>query len=417
MVNQLEVWLFDNHVGILEQTRGELTFLYNQSWLDNPKAIALSCSLPLQSEPFSNRLARPFFAGLLPEGNKRNLIAQQLKVSNKNDFALLDSIGGECAGAITFLEPGQPLPRSSSPFETHWLKEHAVLMLLDEMPRRPMLVGENGLRLSLAGAQDKLPVIFDGKRIGLPLHGSPSSHILKPEIPGVRDSVVNEGFCMELAKVLGINVAETHIHHVRDKRVLLVKRYDRYLDEKNHLKRLHQEDFCQALGIEPEIKYQSEGGPNLADCFSLLRRVTQPSAPHILSLLDFVIFNTLVGNHDAHAKNFSLLHAHQGIILAPLYDALSTSIYPELTSKMAMKLGSKYKFNDVQSRHWDQFAEATGLSVAQTRQRVLTLSNKLPLAANQLEQRQESEFTHNPLVRHIINEIEKRVTRTIQQLK
>lgn len=126
------------------------------------------------------------------------------------------------------------------------------------------------------------------------------------------------------------------------------------------LLRVHQEDFCQALGIVPELKYQNEGGPNLTQCFELVRRATRPNAPQILRLFDYVIFNALIGNHDAHAKNFSLLYSGKTPVLAPLYDALSTAVYPTLTPKMAMKIGSKYKFSEVQARHWEQLAESVG---------------------------------------------------------
>lgn len=135
----------------------------------------------------------------------------------------------------------------------------------------------------------------------------------------------------------------------------------------------------------PEMKYQNEGGPDLKACFDLLRRITRPSAPQVLHLLDYVVFNALVGNHDAHAKNFSLLYAppssQAAPTLAPLYDVLSTAIYPSLTPKMAMKLGSKYKFSEVQSRHWEQFAEAAGLARAQTGKRILGMALALPKAA------------------------------------
>ena len=116
------------------------------------------------------------------------------------------------------------------------------------------------------------------------------------------------------------------------------------------IRRLHQEDFCQALGIAPEYKYQNEGGPDLAQCFALLRKATRPSAPQILHLLDYIVFNVLIGNHDAHAKNFSLLYVGEIPILAPFYDTLSTAVYPTLTPKMAMKIGSKYKFSEVCQR-------------------------------------------------------------------
>ena len=157
-----------------------------------------------------------------------------------------------------------------------------------------MLAGKDGLRLSLAGAQDKLPVIFDGTRIGLPLNGTPSSHILKPAIQAVKASVTNEGFCMALAEAMQLKPAHALIHKVEDREFLLIERYDRILGSDGTRERLHQEDFCQALGVVSEMKYQNEGGPNLAQCFDLVRRVTRPSAPHVLRLLDYVIFNALI---------------------------------------------------------------------------------------------------------------------------
>ncbi|MEN9375249.1 MAG: hypothetical protein RL710_406, partial [Pseudomonadota bacterium] len=195
MAHELEVWLFDHRVGTLTLLDGRLNFCYAHDWLSHKDTVALSASLPLQAEPFDDRKTRPFFAGLLPEGQMRRLIAQQFQVSGQNDFALLDHIGGECAGAVTFLEPGQALPVPTRRDDVQWLSDEEVVAILDELPRRPMLAGKDGLRLSLAGAQDKLPVVFDSARIGLPLNGTPSSHILKPAIHAVEDSVINEGFC------------------------------------------------------------------------------------------------------------------------------------------------------------------------------------------------------------------------------
>ena len=178
MAHELEVCLFAERVGTLAPVDGRLNFCYAPGWLSQQDAVALSASLPLQAEPFDDRKTRPFFAGLLPEGQMRRLIAQQFQVSGQNDFALLDHIGGECAGAVTFLEPGQVLPVPTRNDDLQWLNDEEVVAMLDELPRRPMLAGKDGLRLSLAGAQDKLPVVFDGARIGLPLNGTPSSHIL-----------------------------------------------------------------------------------------------------------------------------------------------------------------------------------------------------------------------------------------------
>jgi HipA-like protein len=141
MAHELEVWLFADRVGTLVLVDGRLNFVYAPDWLSRPNAIALSASLPLQAEPFDDRKTRPFFAGLLPEGQMRRLIAQQFQVSGQNDFALLDHIGGECAGAVTFLEPGQTLPVPTRNNDVQWLSDEEVVAILDELPRRPMLDG------------------------------------------------------------------------------------------------------------------------------------------------------------------------------------------------------------------------------------------------------------------------------------
>jgi serine/threonine-protein kinase HipA len=420
MAHELEVWLFADRVGTLALMEGRLSFCYAPGWLSQPNAVALSASLPLQGEPFDERTTRPFFAGLLPEGQMRRLIAQQFQVSGQNDFALLDHIGGECAGAVTFLEPGQVLPVPAHGDDVQWLSDEEVVAILEELPRRPMLAGKDGLRLCLAGAQDKLPVVFDGARIGLPLNGTPSSHILKPAIPGVEDSVINEGFCMALAETMQLKPARSHLHGVLNRSFLLVERYDRVVDVEGRRQRLHQEDFCQALGIVPEMKYQNEGGPDLAQCFELVRRVTRPSAPQVLRLFDYVIFNALIGNHDAHAKNFSLLHlggkSGKPPVLAPLYDTLSTAVYPTLTPKLAMKIGSKYKFSEVEKRHWDQLAEGAGLAKAQAKRRILELAKLLPPTARKLQSDPGHRFAGHAVVERIIALIEQRCALTIRRL-
>ncbi len=259
MAHELEIWLFADHVGTLALVNGCLNFCYTRDWLSQQGAAALSASLPLQAEPFDDRKTRPFFAGLLPEGRMRHLIARQFQVSDQSDFALLDDIGGECAGAVTFLQPGQALPDPTRNDDIQWLSDGELIAILNELPRRPMLAGKDGLQLSLAGAQDKLPVVFDGARIGLPLNGVPSSHILKPAIHAVEDSVINEGFCMALAAAMQLKPAKTTIHHVLDRSFLLVERDDPLIDTRGHRQRLHQEDFCQALGVVPEPKTATRG--------------------------------------------------------------------------------------------------------------------------------------------------------------
>lgn len=414
MAHDIGVWLFEQPVGTLSLVGGRLTFQYRPDWLTQSNMVSLSQSLPLRPEPFDDHQCRAFFAGLLPEGNLRRLIARQCQVSSQNDFALLGAIGGECAGAITFVPDGQPAAVVNEA-AVEWLDQPQCVDLLDELPRRPMLAGRDGIRLSLAGAQDKLPVVFDGQRLGLPKGGQPSTHILKPAIASVQDSVINEGFCLALAQALGMPTAQAQILHVDDRPVLLVARYDRRADADGQPVRIHQEDFCQALGVVPEMKYQNGGGPDLKACFDLLRKATRPGAPQVLRLLDAVTFNALIGNHDAHAKNFSLLYeAGTAPKLAPLYDILSTAVYDKLSPKMAMKLGSKYRFAEVQARHWDQFATAAGLSKAQTKKRVLRMAQALPAAARQLQA--SPPFADQPIIARIVTLIERRSALTMRRL-
>lgn len=417
MAHDIGVWLFGQPVGTLSLVAGRLSFQYGHDWLAQSNRVALSQSLPLGPGPFDDHQCRAFFAGLLPEGNLRRLIAQQCQVSSQNDFALLSAIGGECAGAITFVPQGQPTATTKQA-GVEWLDEPQLMALLDELPRRPMLAGRDGVRLSLAGAQDKLPVVFDGQRIGLPKGGQPSTHILKPAIGSVEDSVFNEGFCLALAQAMGLPTAQAQIFVVQGREVLLVARYDRRVGVDGQPVRIHQEDFCQALGVVPEMKYQNEGGPDLKACFDLLRKATRPSAPQVLRLLDAEVFNVLIGNHDAHAKNFSLLYAGQGKntapTLAPLYDMLCTAVYHHLTPKMAMKLGSKYKFTEVQARHWDQFAQAAGLSKAQTKKRVLQIAQQLPAVARSLQA--TPPFAGRPIIDKMIDLMDQRTALTIRRL-
>jgi len=416
MKRTLDVWLLNQLVGQLTQIDGQLRFCYTTQWLQTPGACPLSYSLPLREEAYDDRATRSFFSGLLPEGDKRRLIAQALQVSRQNDFALLDGIGGECAGAVSLLKPGHQPSAAPAGQSVRWLSDEELLAILAELPRRPMLAGEQGLRLSLAGAQDKLPVVLADGRIGLPLQNSPSSHILKPAIIGVDGSVFNEGFCLALAAQMKLTAVRAAITRLKQCSYLLVERYDRWRHPDGSLQRLHQEDFCQALGIAPEYKYQNEGGPDLPRCFRLLRAVTRPSAPHLLRLLDYTIFNALIGNQDAHAKNFSLIYSVQGAALAPLYDALSTAVYADLTDKMAMKIGSKYVFSEVQSRHWEQLAQAAGLSPSQVKKRLLQLARQLPAQAQALHYRFAAEGLDHAVLTDIVNLIDQRCQLTVRRL-
>jgi serine/threonine-protein kinase HipA len=377
MARTLNVFFDRELVGQLTQDDGgQMIFQYGASWLAKDEPMALSRSLPLREEPFLQKESRGFFGGILPEEGGRKVIARILGISERNDFAMLEQIGGECAGAITFLPEDEEIPEDNTRYRE--LSGGELATILRELPRRPLMAGEDGIRLSLAGVQDKIAVRLDGDTISIPRGSAPSSHVLKPAIHTYEGVVYNEAFCMSLAHACDLSVAPVAIGHVEDIDYLFVERYDRIRDEQGGVMRLHQEDFCQALGIPSEIKYQSEGGPGLSDCFALIREASTAPALDVLALLDAVIFNLLVGNHDAHAKNYSLLYRpDRSVRLAPLYDLVSTVYYKELTDKMAMKLGGEAKSDLIFPKHLEKFAKDVGLGVAQTLTRVTALAEKL----------------------------------------
>ena len=410
MARSLNVYLDRNYVGqLIQDDGGQMLFEYAESWLRNPNAIPLSHSLPLREEQFTQKECRGFFGGILPEEDNRKIIARILGISDKNDFAMLEQIGGDCAGAITFLPEGTEAPEDDSRYRE--ISNAELARVLRELPRRPLMAGEDGIRLSLAGAQDKIAVRVEDGRISIPLGSAPSSHILKPAIATYEGVVFNEAFCMALATAAGLDTAKTTTARVEDIDYLLVERYDRHQDEDKQIRRVHQEDFCQALGIPSETKYQSEGGPSLTDCFTLLRNASSSPVIDIRALLDAVLFNLIIGNHDAHGKNFSLLYLpDRRIRLAPLYDLISTVFYPELTNKMATKMGGEARSELIFPKHVERFARNAGLAVPATLARVSTVATTILEAMPNVDK-------PNEISEKVAALISERVERFIARLK
>ncbi|MBP1852508.1 type II toxin-antitoxin system HipA family toxin [Rhizobium halophytocola] len=374
-VRALNVWWDGRFVGQFTQdSHGDIGFAYTQAWLEDEKALPLSNSLPKRRERFFRRECRPFFGGLLPEESQRLIAAQALGVSPANDFALLDRLGGDVAGALQLL-PEDEEPTAAGPITGHqpaFLEDAGIVRILDALPTRPLLAGQ-GLRLSLAGAQSKVPLILIDDQLALPVSGQATTHILKPPIARFPGTTANEAFVMSLAAAIGLDVAPVEPRSANGRPFLLVERYDRYRDAEGLVRRIHQEDFCQALGVPPETKYASEGGPTFKDCFELLRRVSQRPSTDIAKLLDAVIFNLIVGNADAHGKNFSILYDDQGPRMAPLYDLLSTVTYPDLSPKMAMRIGKRATLAEMDVDGWQAFSKDAGVGVPLIRRRVKEL--------------------------------------------
>lgn len=404
-----------------QDEHGDLAFAYGAPWLADPSGQAISVSLPKRPEPFTHRECLPFFDGLLPEGGQRSAVAKALGVSEKNPYALLNELGGDVAGALQFLPPRVKPKPAKGPWTPHPLDDEALVAVLDRLPLRPMLAGEDGLRLSLAGAQAKLPVcVLDG-RICLPQPGQPTTHILKPAIPDLKTSVENEAFAMRLAAQLGIPVAQVEPRIVqasqtRKRTFLLVTRYDR-TSVKGLVTRIHQEDFCQAMGIPSALKYQSEGGPSLGRCFGLVQSASTLPAVDRMRLLDIVLLNLMLGNADAHGKNFSLLYSEGGPRLAPFYDLMSTEFYPDLSKKFAMKIGEQSRFERLGPRAWGEFSEQIAVTLPFIRKRVLKLADQIPDAAKAVLDGLKQPGLDTEALRQLADLVKGRAERCVKSLR
>lgn len=387
-VRDLEVQLNGTRIGTLWQDgKGYLFFAYGAEYLNRRDARPLSHSLPLRAEPYEERECHPFFAGLLPDSEiTRRALGDRLQVSKDDDFGLLSSLGRDCAGAVVIAEPGK-----ISAVRRPWLEPlnaEVLAQMIADLPHRPLFAEEGDVMLSLAGAHDKAAVFvgYDGI-VQLPHGGHPSSHILKVDIKGLPNSIRTECFCLKVAKDMGLKPPGAQLRQAGPHVFMLIARYDREtrVDASGRLLsivRLHQEDFCQARAILPRMKYESKGGPSLADMFATLRDVCHTPAREIPRLLDFVFFNFLIGNPDSHAKNYSILYREAGAEIAPIYDINNAVAfrqhYKEQRARFAQSIGGEFDPNLVTPAHWDSFSAQIGASRNLVRQRLLGMAQRLP---------------------------------------
>jgi serine/threonine-protein kinase HipA len=376
----LDVLLGGDLVGrISEESGGGMEFDYVSGFKGPP----VSQSMPVGSGPFADAECRSVFGGLLPEGKQRELLAQKFHVSAQNDFALLEATGGDVAGAIALLPEGEQMPTRT---ERRRVSNSELSDLLAKLLIRPVVVRPGGkTRMSLAGAQPKLPVIYEKGEFFLPENAAtPTTHIIKPESQAFPGTVDNEAFCMDLSAQLGLKTARVEKRVTEDGlNFLLVERYDRDLTSEP-IRRLHQEDTCQALGLVSSRKYQAEGGPSISEVMDLLRDVSAVPARDIPEFWNCIVLNWIIGNCDAHGKNFSLLYDSSSPTLAPFYDLVSTAVFGDLQSEMAMKLGDAWELADVTRDSFSEQAMQSGLSQSFAMDRLDLLGREIQQVAERL---------------------------------
>ncbi len=362
-------------VGRIEIGAAGSSFVYDPAWLKTPGAFPLSVTMPMSSRPILPGVFLPWAANLLPEGQQLKTIGSRLGASGEDVVEVLRQIGRDTAGALSIGKPGTASTTHWKPIET----STELQRIITELPRKPFLVGDEGVSMSLAGVQSKLGVAVDGKgRICIPLDGAPSTHILKPDSESLEGGVHNEALCLVLARRCGLNAPEVTTGKAGKRAYLLVTRYDRQR-HKDRVRRLHQEDYCQALGKPPSAKYESNQtgmpGPTLSDMFSLTRNVM--SAADTIALLDAVLFNVMVCNTDAHAKNYSLMITGNGFKVAPIYDVMCADVWEGVTKNLAQKVAGKNRGGYLKHRHWLRMAEDCGLNPTRLVARIETLASKM----------------------------------------
>jgi len=357
----LNVWTNGHHVGYLwRDERNDIGFQYSEEWLENPVRFPVSKTLPLRSDEFESgtedRIAHNYFANLLPEANSRKRICRENKISFENDFELLRAIGGECAGALSILgdEP------QDTPNQYRELSDEDLTKLLSV--RNPSAVvepGDNAPRLSLAGAQDKAPVKYEDGKFYIPLDNSISTHILKYQLRDISHVPAYETITMWTANELELDVSGIDYFTHADESFTLSTRYDRAITA-NGLVRLHQEDFCQASGRSSDSKYEHEGGPTFAECLQLVKEHSTQPLKDIPRLIQWQVFNYLVGNADAHAKNLSFLYDQDNTTrLSPFYDLIAIHAWPRhiFNHNLALSIGGETNIHNIKRAHWEKLAD------------------------------------------------------------
>jgi serine/threonine-protein kinase HipA len=374
---ELRVLLNEREIGsVLQDARGKFRFVYDAAWRALASAIPLSLSMPLTAAEHGDRAIQPFMWGLLPD-HEETLAqwGQRYGVSPRNPFGLLSHIGEDLQGAIQMVPPdrlGELKKREGATLLSQRVLRDGFAELL-RMPGATRFTQEGG-QFSLAGAQRKKALYRVNGRWYEPRGRTPSTHILKPPIPGFAGQIENELFCLRLAPKLGLPAPNVWIENFGGISVLVVERYDRQRIAGKHIlaldarggevHRIHQEDCCQALMVMPQTKYENEGGPGIRRIMELLSGSGRPAEDRD-RFMRANVFNFVIGGSDAHAKNYGLLLSSGGRFrLAPLYDIISGLLYFQRKgdARLAMAIDRCYRLDEIMPRHWEAAARACGFN-------------------------------------------------------
>lgn len=397
MMSELPVYFENFLVGVVSvSSQQNISFRYSKRWQSSKHQFPISVTMPVRDMEFPDSVVRPWLSNLLPEESQLSRVARTLRLSSQDVFEILVAIGGDTAGALTFGEPTDKAPQEYETLNSFYQtndSHNALEQHFSDIENRPFLAGHNAIRISVAGGQKKTALaVIDS--LGNPVYrlpekgdvlainklGAPSTLIVKPDNPHMPGIVENEIWCLKLAKSVGIDSAEATIIGENTTKALAILRFDRKCGHNGNILRIHQEDFAQANGIYPFQKYEhvkpTRGlfGLSAKDLLSTTRHCRVVDT---FTLLNQFIFNILIANSDAHAKNYSLIFKNSSIpSLAPIYDVMTVLNWRDISKTYAQKFAGRTRNNTkIAGRHWKQFAKDCGLRPAEVIGRVEELAD------------------------------------------
>lgn len=396
----LRVLLNGRDVGILSRaSSGAIDFQYAQEWLDWENAIPVSLSMPLREDRYIGAPVLAVFENLLPDNKAiRDRVAARVRAPGSDAFSLLSKIGHDCVGALQFLPDGIDAGKAGA-IKGRPISEEEIARKIKDLKIDPLgMDDDEDFRLSIAGAQEKTALLFHQGKWMLPAGATATTHILKPQIGqlpngiDLSNGVENEYLCLKLCAAFGLDVAQAEIVEFAGTKVLVVERLDRVWTRDGRLLRLPQEDVCQALSVPPNLKYQSDGGPDNQAIMALLKGSDAPINDQAAYLKAQIIF-WLIGATDGHAKNFSIfLTPGQRFRLTPLYDILTAQ--PSIDAgqvnekkfKLAISVGTNnhYRISEITPRHFLQTADRCKFDATIIRQTFETLLDTAAASAEKI---------------------------------
>jgi serine/threonine-protein kinase HipA len=425
MTNQLITLVNGRTMGTVHYRSARLSFVYDESWRQDASAFPLSLSMPLASAEHGHARIEPFLWGLLPDNDRvLESWARRFQVSPRNAFRLIANVGEDCAGAVQFVRPDRLDSLSTEPAaaEIDWLSEGDIAERLRTLRADHSVwraASDTG-QFSLAGAQPKTALLLYRNRWGVPSGRTPTTHILKPPTGEWDGHAENEHFCLSLARACGLVVPNSKVVRFQDEVAIVIERYDRIRSSGRWL-RVHQEDMCQALGIHPARKYESDGGPGVQQIVALLRERSSSPDEDIKAFLDAIAFNWLIAGTDGHAKNYALLLGTEGAVrLAPFYDLASVLPYRSIDqrkAKLAMKIAGEYRLGNIATRHWRRLAAAVRVDEDVLIARIKAMATEFPDLIAKTRNQIEAEGLVHPTITALSKRIKARADSCLRILE